>query len=288
MLFRPGASQEAGMQTMALRSASIVRRALLVAAALLCAGGSAAVAADQTQDVMRKMGDVYRNAKSFSGSVTIRQNLKGPDGKPASVKTDQQVKYKSPNLFAVVIKINVKQGTGKNQSVAQTLISDGKTLYNWLPARKQYMKHPSPPSVPFPLLLQNIKLAIIPDPTHPVEGARMVSPTTLQGHSAYVVEIVTPANKLPAGMPPAQKAMALVPVHLMIDKQNYHLLRVSKSGGGMSLQIDFGPQTVNGAIPQSAFTFHPPAGAKEAVQPTAPTPGMMPPGAGGVLPPRHP
>jgi outer membrane lipoprotein-sorting protein len=283
MVFRPGASEEAGMQTPVFRAASNARRALWATAALLCLVAPMAHAADPAQDVMRKMGDVYRNAKSFSGSVAIRQNLKGPDGKPVSVTTDQQIKYKSPNLFAVVMNVHVKQGSG-NRAVSQTIISDGKTLYNWMPAMKQYAKHPAPPAVTFPVLLVNLKLAVVPDPTKPVDGARLVSPTTVQGHSAYVVEIVP--TKLPANLPAAQKALAKIPVRLVIDKQNYHLLRVSKSGGGASLEIVFGPQTFNSSIASSAFHFHPPAGAKEA--PPMPTmPGGTPPGAGAIPPGRH-
>src|SRR5690349_944645 len=113
MATQPDTCPVSGMQANVVQPASNRFRGLLLSALSLTLLTTPLyrAQADQAQDVLKKMGDVYRNAKSFEGTVSIRQKGKGRDGKPASVTTTQSIKYKSPNLFVVDLKASATGGT---------------------------------------------------------------------------------------------------------------------------------------------------------------------------------
>lgn len=283
MFLRPAASSEAGMQMVSHRSASISRRPLMLSALALAvlALPGVRVRADEAQDTLKKMGDLYRNAKSFDGILTVKQNGKGQDGKPVTLTTVQSVKYKSPNIFHVELKFNGTGAAAKANGQTEIINCDGKTLYQYSPAKKQYMKSPAPPNVPFPQLLQLMRLQVVPGPTTP--GAKMLPPATIAGRPALVVEVRPPANSLPAQMPAADKAkIAFV---FRIEKGTYHLIQLVMNLGAGVNDVNFGPHTVNGNIATSAFNFAPPAGTKE-VQVPRPNGAPGAPGVPGGGPPR--
>jgi hypothetical protein len=143
------------------------------------------------------------------------------------------------------------------------------------------MKQQAKPTVS---LLQLLGLA------QPLQDATLLPAAKVQGRSVYVVNV--PAPKPPANLPDAQKKLYQDQVknfklHLMIDKQNYQLLQLEQSGGQMTMSVDLTSQSIGGNFAPSAFTFTPPAGAKEFVPPTpnGGVPGGLPtPGGGAPVP----
>ena len=73
------------------------------------------------------------------------------------------------------------------------------------------------------------------------------------------------------------------PWRLYVDKQNSSLLRIAGSGNGGTFEVTLENQLFNSSIPASAFTYTPPAGAKEITAP--PTSSLAGPnGARGLAP----
>jgi outer membrane lipoprotein-sorting protein len=269
MLFRPEASQKAG--TPMIRGAfSAPRRVLILSALVFSSLGACALpaVADQAQDVMKKMNEVYRTVKTFEGNIVIKQSGKAPNGKQVSAITTQQVRYKSPNMFVVNLKANVTGGpAGSPSSIEETIVSDGKMLYQYNPAKKMYNKKPAPPAIALSDLLRLTGVGI-PGPNLP--GLAMASPTSFQGHSALVVQFKPQAPPGAAANPRAN-----IPVNFYIDKQSHQLLGLRQVGANLSVTMDISGQKLNGGVALSLFAFHPPAGAKEAA---APMPGSGRPG----------
>jgi outer membrane lipoprotein-sorting protein len=273
MLIQPAARFRAGVQIARSRPVTSLTRALLLSALTLPAALPTA-SAESAQDVLKKMAAVYETAKSFQGSVTQRQKGKTRDGKSATLTTTQQLHYKGPNLFHIQISAT---GTGAAAASASqmgiTFVSDGKNIFIYRPAQKKYARQPSPPSLPLSKILR-----VIPNPATP--GLSLLSPTSVQGHAAYVVQ-VKPTK--PPNVPPQQRAQVeayfktLKPTQYMIDKQNYHLLKITTAQGTNTSEIEFGPQTINGNVAPALFAFTPPAGTTEMTPPAggnAPSPGL--------------
>jgi|SRR5579883_1259853 len=269
----PDARNRAGMGTATRRRAASLSRAFMAVTLLTGALASQARAAESAQDVLKKLNAVYMGAKSFTGSLTVRQSGKSPDGKAVSVTFTQQIQYKSPNLFVVRTSAS---GTGAAAAQARNLsrlaVSDGRTVYNYRPSDNKYVKQPAPPNIALAQILQFIPNA------HRV-NASIVSQTSAQGRPAYVVQVKLPSlPSLPPNATPQQKAQyqkivaSIRPPQFVVDKQNYHLLRLTQAAQGNEIQVTFGAQNMNANIAGNPFVFAIPRGATE-VQMPAPTPG---------------
>jgi outer membrane lipoprotein-sorting protein len=155
-------------------------------------------------------------------------------------------------------------GTGAaanvNGKANSTVVSDGKNFYVYSPAQKQYMKRPAPPKFP----LQQLLAAVIPNPA--TANAKLLPQTTVGGRPAFVVEI---KPQMPPNLPANQKAQfaKVKPALVMVDRQNYHVVKIRQSSPEGSIEIDFGPQDLKTALPGKLFAFTPPPGAKEFVPP---------------------
>ncbi|HZT42377.1 MAG TPA: DUF2092 domain-containing protein [Chthonomonadaceae bacterium] len=263
-------------------STPLVRSLVVLLAALSLAGSQAAHAADNAGNVLRKMATLYNNARSYEGTVTVHNGGKSPDGKKFTVTSTQHVRFRSPNLIQASISM---QGTGAAARFAQggqIITSDGHTMYRYVTAQKQYMKFPAPPRL---TLMQILNL-----PNFDTTTAKVVGSTTVNGHAAAEVEAKPAMPSLPANLPAQQKAQIMAnmknqwakmkPIRLAIDKQGGQILRVTITTPAGPATIDFSSQMFNPAIPSSAFTFKPPAGAKELTMPTPRGPGA--PGPPGV------
>ncbi|HZP80796.1 MAG TPA: DUF2092 domain-containing protein [Chthonomonadaceae bacterium] len=250
---------------------------MLSTLALALARPHTARAAEDAQSILKKMAGAYSAAKTYQGRITIKQAGKTPNGKAVTMTSKQQIKYKQPNRFFVNVSMNL---TGVPNAPARNMdrimVSDGTTVTVYMAANKQYMKQKGVPPLDLSKLLQGLTGVNAP-------GATLLPPTTVQGHSAYVVQVKPDLSHLPPNLPPAERTKLLAsikPDKFFIDRQNYHLLRMTRSIGGSSMDVELESQVFNAAIPDTAFRFTPPAGAKEFVPPRGP--GMVAPGAPGA------
>jgi outer membrane lipoprotein-sorting protein len=256
----PVAPERAGTKNLGSPSASPLRRAG-AASALLLAGTLplAARAADNPQDILKKMQTVYHDAHTYEGAITMKVAGKGQDGNVTTVTNVEQLKYRGPNLFSMQRSVSATGPLAPRfTNMKATLISDGKTVYNYDLSKKEYMKAAAPAKVSLERLLERMM------PPSDLSKATLLPPTTVQGRPAYVINIpiaVTAGGKEPKAF------------QYTIDKQNYYALKIVMVGGTSGLEIDLDGQTVGGNIPASAFVFMPPAGA---VEKKAPMPAAAP------------
>lgn len=253
-------------------------QALLLIALSVTGPLAAWAAGNQADDVLNKLNATYNSARSYEGDVVIYQTGKDPKGKALSVTTTEHIRFKSPNKFSIQLSM---KGTGAAADTAakmgRSYFSDGHITYVYSPAQKQYMKQITRPVTNLAQLMQ------LPKTNMPGAKTSLAAPTTVQGRSAFDVRI-GPDFKGAPNMTPQQKASMMAtmkPIDFLVDRQNYHLLKMIRTTGPSTMTVEYGRQTFNGNIPDSAFTFHPPAGAKEAVAPTPP----MGQGGGRLMPP---
>jgi outer membrane lipoprotein-sorting protein len=267
MSIRPVASTEATHPPTRILRAAALLGLFATAALLLGALPTAHAAAEDAQSILKKVSNTYATAKTFQAQITMRRSGKGQDGKSFSITTLQQIKYKSPNLLLVKSTTSIVGGpAGKGHPSTQTMVSDGHSILVYFASNKQYMRQ----NRPLPGGLSS--LITLPSPQTP--GLSMLAPTTLQGHTAYVLQIMP---QLPPNLPAAQRAQ-IKPAQIFIDKQTYHLLKIAINGGPQPYLIQLDSQVFNQAIPDSTFHFTLPAGAKEYVPRS---PGMMGSAPGG-------
>lgn len=272
----PGAATFRAPRNRFLRASGI---ALLSTLALSLALPPAAQAAENAQSILKKMAGAYSTAKTYQGRITIKQSGKAQNGKAVTMTSKQQIKYKQPNRFFINVSMNMAGvPNAPAQNMDRIMVSDGTTVTVYMAAKKQYMKQKGVPPLDLAKLLQGLTGVN-------GAGATLLSPATVQGHSAYVVQIKPPIPSLPPNMPAAQKSKLLAsikPDKFFIDRQNYHLLRMTRNMGDSHIDVEFEAQVFNASIPDTAFRFTPPAGAKEFVPPRGP--GMGGPGAPGAPP----
>ena len=245
--------------------------------ALILTGMPHAANAQNPQDILKKLVGVYKSATTFQGTVITQISGKDPQGKTLSAIQSQAIKYKSPNKMRMEV---TQSGTGQlaaqmKKAGKQTAVSDGKTAILYSSGTNQYMKIPSRPQQS---LVDLMRLQLPPT----VPGATLEHDATVNGRAAFVVKITPRLSPDIAKLPPDQQKLAQAqfkqtkPTLLMVDKQNYHLLKIERTVGTTKSVTTYN-HTLNAAIPDSAFAFTPPAGAKE-MKPQA----QPPMGGGGV------
>ncbi len=239
-------------------------RFTLPALGVLCLPGAAHAGDAQATAVLKKMQALYQTAKTYKGTTRGTQSGKGPDGKVSSLTTTQEIRYKSPNRF--LIKLSFSGGTGQAAQVngtTQTVACDGKTIYQYSSKLNQYRKQPAPPTIQRPGPLSINFDSIVAD-------AKMLPSTSVGGRPAFVIQAERP---MPPNVPPDKAAQIkpLLKFNILVDKSTYYLLRICGPKGENA--TDFTDQAINAALPDSAFAFVPPAGAKLFVPPATPAPG---------------
>ena len=228
--------------------------------------------------IITRMEDVYKNAKSYQGTISMKQSGKTPDGKPFSMSESRQVRFKAPNQIFDQQQVSGTGAAVKISNRSQTWVGDGKSLYVYVPAQKMYAKRAAPPTIALTQILARYL------PHAPQFSLTMAAAAKVNGRDALVISAKpkVPAS-FPASITKEQKAQILErikkqrPTQIYIDKQNYQLLRLVGGPQDRTDEITFVSQQFNGAVPESAFTFHPPAGAKLFVPPA---PGSARPGNG--------
>jgi len=249
---------------------------------------NSAFAAENAGDILKKMAENYTKAKSYQASITTTQSGKTPQGKAFTVTQTEHILYQSPNLFHKSVKATGSGPAMTSQFTEQLatrqgeIYSDGKSATMYVPAKKMYQKQPVPPNVLIAQLVDLLRL--VPGSTRP-GLALLPTPATVKGRRAYVIELkpVPPPNMKPEDKKKYDEGLKAFKQYprFMIDKQNYNLLEYSMVTSTGTALVDLTSQVFGAPLPASAFTFTPPAGAKEF---KAPPPGPRPGGAPGGAP----
>ncbi|MGQ9488680.1 MAG: LolA family protein [Armatimonadota bacterium] len=230
----------------------------VLAGAILLAGTTAH--AQDVQTILNKVTAAYKNAKSYQAQVSISQTMK-MGSQQRKLSTTISTKYKAPNKVATII-----QGPQSLQ-----VYSDGKTMYVYSPTEKEYMKMPAPAS-----LAQLGGMGAIGGGAPSDLGAQLqtifganakkLPDRNVGGKPAFVIQ-TSQSGKSPDGKASFRMTTATV----LIDKATYILrqlvLNSTQSQGEQKMEqtvtISFTSQQINPNLPDSVFTFKPPAGAKE-------------------------
>lgn len=255
----------------------------LLAVALLT-GMASTAHAQNPQDILKKMDAAYKAATSFQGTVTTMVSGKDQTGKSVSATRTQAIRYKSPNKMRIDV-IQTTSGVASAQmkkAGKQIIVSDGKTALLYSMGVKQYMKIPLRPQLS---LVELLSLQLPPT----IPGATLQAPSSVNGRAAFVIKItpIPPTAAQMAQLTPEQKKMAEMqikqakPTVLMIDKQNYHLLKVERGAGAIRSVTTY-TNALNVSLPDSVFAFTLPAGSKEVKPPP------QQPGGGAPMPPGSP
>ena len=260
----------------------IYRGVLFSVLALLAVVAGKANAEKNGEQILSKVNAVYGTARSFEGNLITIQKGQTKEGKIGTVTVNQQLAYKDNGMFALH-RNTVATGGPKTVHDTSMAVSDGKHVTVYSPTLNKYQIKPTPPvKITLLVLLQGI----IPASSNP--GATLLAPTNINGRAAFVVQLRSPSAKdLPATVTPAQRQEFLTKLksfhapEFTIDKENFHILKITRSMGPNSMELNFISQSLNGLIADSAFKFKVPSGAKLAVapapQPTAPNPFMASP-----------
>ncbi len=248
---------------------------LFGATALVMSTSSVARAEDPTSLIQKTVAQ-YSQAKAYQAVLKITQTGKDQAGKPGEVVSNQRVIFKAPNFFYFETKASGKGAASDAAKGNSIMVSDGKTLYQYLPAMKQYVKQAAPPT--FSMLQIVSKLLPSTDNFVP-DGTTMGN---VGGQPATVIKMkaIMP-NNIPANITSDQKkrleqlVKTSKPVILSLSKTN-HILRIERLLDGGKLDIVFTGETFAPNIAMSIFKFTPPAGAKEYVQPAGGAPPQQP------------
>lgn len=236
----------------------------VLAGAILLAGTTGY--AQDVQTILNKVTTAYKNVKSYQAQASISQTMKRGNQQSQQSITFS-TKYKAPNKVATVI-----QG---DQSLQ--VYSDGKTLYVYLPKKKEYTKMPAPASLAQPGGMGAIGSG---DPSQLgtqlqaifSTNAKKLPDRNVGGKPAFVIQ-ASQSGKSPDG-----KAIFQMTATAFIDKATHMLrqlvLNSTQSKGTQKIAqtttIRFTSQKINPNLPDTVFTFRPPAGAKERQMQSAP------------------
>ena len=247
---------------------SLLPVALLAAQALAPPLPDAADLLKQSQDAMRKHRTVQ-----FESDMVMDMMM---GANPMKMNVTASLAVKNPGKMRVETKMPM--GTS-------TMISDGETTWMYLSMLKQYTKVPAARGVQGVLETSGIRM---PDPAKSQGKSKTLREEKIEmdgeKHACWVVETTIEKMPLPSGA-----AISAAVFHVWIDKNSKMDLKTEMSGkmqgGPMPAAIEF-RQSINkrglkldAEIPDSTFTFNPPADAKEVPQFDAP--GMEPPSLTG-------
>ena len=259
------------------RSFCAIRRLLLLPLLALFAAPAGAQGSSPAA-LITKMEDVYKNARSFQATITMKQSGKSRSGQAFSLSGTREVRFKAPNRVFDDQRYSGTGAAAQENRNSVLYVGDGKTLFVYQPASQKYAKRPSLPTV---TLWQIVGRYMVIKSRFTFS---MGTAAKVNGRDAYVVlaKLKIP-TEFPPNVKPADKPKIIEeikrqrPAQVFIDKHNYQLLRIIGGSSTVNDEINFTGQIVNGPIADSAFTFRVPAGAKLYTPPPgSPNPGANP------------
>lgn len=257
--------------------------------------------------VLKKMESLTKNAKSFQMKMTMNVRMTMSGGSPnasgggnMNMTTTMNIAMVKPN------KIRVETKSSQMPAASMTIVSNGKTLWTYNGMLNQYTETPAPADLSkFNLPQGNGFINPNQDITKNLKSAKLVGSAKVGKIDTYVIEAVI---TLPQ-MGPMGGGQGM-PFKFWVGKKDYMIHKFAanvtntmpmpqppnQSGASskpqtmtMELSIEGAVSDVklNVAIPDSTFTFKPPAGAKKVEQFQMPGMGGMPGGPGGPSGPRR-
>ncbi len=236
------------------------------------------------KEILTKTLALYKNAKSFQGTVIVKEIGSGKNGKQVVITRTERIQYQSPNKFHVEAN-SVASGldTAQIQQLQAgnlKIFCDGKQTIIYSPLQNKFAKRPAPPAITlFQISEVLLKLQAIN-----ISSVKMLpNGGTVQGRPVVMIESVLPP--LPKTATPEEqkklndylKTIKQSP-RFSVDKEKNTLLNITQSIAGLSLQIDFTSQLFNPALPPSSFQFAAPKGATVVQAKPASGPPQMNPG----------
>ncbi len=181
------------------------------------------------QDILKKMKAVY-DVKTFQGTVTVRQAGTTDENKPFNQSSVEEVMFKQPGMVYM-------KNSGPAVGGTQITVFTGKEQIMYSSGRNQYVKQPMPPLPP------NARMSVLSllDVNFDAQSGKLLSSTTVGGKAAYVIQTLPAVMPLPPGAGAQERKQLeqlrkmLVPSELVIDKKDFHLLRVTQKQSGMNL-----------------------------------------------------
>lgn len=196
----------------------------VLAACALLTGSSRALRAEDAGELLAKVGETYRNLKSyqFEGTTLSESKTKSADSKS---ETEFVVAYAEPNRFRVEVRYP--------QAGNWVRVSDGKTFSRFRSSTKEFRQEATDPAD-----VRLVKGTIIGTLEHIDRGAtnaKLVGSekVTLDGHDVdcHVVEFQPSGQSLLPGM-------QILPSRVWVDKERFLVLRhvTGTRAGGNSEQ----------------------------------------------------
>ncbi len=250
-----------------------------MAAALLISG----LPAQDAKAFLKQVQQKYRQMKSMEATVVINFQASG-GSTPMKQQARSSLAIQKPNKVAM-------KSSGGSPMAQQEVYSDGKDLFIYMPAMKQYLKRPAPANFDGPAagLLGYLGMLLgfanenLDDPNsrakYVFRGKR-----TIAGKPTRIVEVTESRQGMSAK------------IRLFVGEQDKLIYRLEmeqqlQQAAGqqgqparpsrITLQADIRYISFNKPIPASRFKFTPPKGTTEMQMPRPSGAPMTPPGGGG-------
>jgi outer membrane lipoprotein-sorting protein len=254
------------------------------------------------EQILKNMENTTKNAKSYQMKMNVSVKMTMSGGSAAGAPGGGNMNMTMTSNMAMV-KPNKMRMESKNSQMPganMTIVSNGKTLWTYNGMFNQYTEKPAPADLSKMNLSQNGGfMNPNQDITKNLKSAKLVGSEKVGNVDTHVIEAVI---SLPQ-MGPMGGGQGM-PFKFWIGKQDNMLYKFSANvkntmpipqppnqGGGASkpqtmtmnlvIQGNVTDVKLNTAIPDSTFTFKPPAGAKKVDQFQMPGMGGMPGGPGG-------
>ena len=229
-------------------------------------------AADEAKMILKKTEDLYKSAKTYHGTLTLREAGKDRKGAEFSFTTTQELWYAAPNRLLLKI---TSEGDGSAQKTPHLNLikaSDGKTLTVYDGTRSHYYQRPALSATDVYRIFERAM------PHADAPGLTLLAPVIIKGRPAYLVQTALKTPAPPASGPNGEQARTrellqnALPPRFAVDKQNYQLLQVTSRAGAVTQTITLENQTLDSPLPADALTFTPPPGAAQTAPPHAAKP----------------
>ncbi len=288
-----------------VRFLSVVATAVMLTCAASRVGAGSGPSAEQ---ILKNMENVTKNAKSYQMKVnaTVKVTMSGggaanaPSGGGMNMNTTMNMAMVKPN------KMRMESKNSQMPGANMTVVSNGKTLWTYNGMLNQYTEKPAPADLTKMNLSQGGGF-INPnqDITKNLKSAKLIGSAKVGNVDAYVIEAVISVPQ----MGPMGGGQG-IPFKMWIGKKDNMLYKFSANmtntmpvpqppnqGGApskpqtmtmkLSIEGTVSDIKLNTPIPDSVFTFKPPAGAKKVEQFQSPGMGGIPGGLGGPGGPRR-
>lgn len=219
-------------------SSTMVRGGLSIC--LVAAFVAQAKAAPDPKAILTKASTVMKAAKTYQATMSMNMS------------------FGAQNMVMVS---DIKIVPGKKMAMTMTqagrptmkMVDDGVNAYMYFPMMNSYSKGPSTAA-------RSATTGSFADMLPKGGTYKMLPNKVIDGRSAYAIQITLP-QQASARVPAAAAGRTMI---VYIDQGTGHFRQMEMAGGpqGQSMKMTLSNEKINAPIPDSAFKFTPPAGAK--------------------------